>query len=514
MFIHSSLRALYQAVWLAAMPVLRRHSRLREGFAERTVPPHWPYGEAPLVSPSGAAQSASSPVDAPERNDAPPTGTAPITPPPTEGFRLWIQAASGGEATLVRAIALALQRVAPASSLPITLLATTCTTQGLSVLRALEQTFLAAGATMAPAGTAPRPIRILPRHFPLDAPSTMRRALAQAAPHLLVLLETELWPGLLLEAKRAGIPYLVLNGRMTEKSVRGFSRFSSFFKSHAPLAVTATTENNADRFSRLFGFDRVEVVPNIKFSLALAMLDAFSQPRSANRAGALPTARELAHIGPELPLAVFASVRKEEEEALFPAICAMAGMKVNEQPVRCIVAPRHLHRVSAWKGRFARAGIQVCLRSSLNSDSPVPPTASAARVLLWDTFGELRAVYAAADAVTVGGSFAPLGGQNFLEPLAAGVLPLVGPSWENFDWVGEDIVAQGLLQIVPEPQALVGAMLCAMNKRLGPDPHHWTADRNRAALDIQARFRAFLQPSANGADQNARLILRCLEEDC
>ena len=511
MFAHASLRALYQTVWFAATPFLRCHARLKDGFGERVVPPHWPYGQP---------KSATSPVpDSPDNQknisqDHDPR-SAPDNSPP-DGLRIWMQAASGGEATLVRAIAHALRHKASAADTPLTLVTTTCTAQGLSVLHKLEQEFSASEQ-----GTGGNAVRILPRYFPLDAPATMRRALAQVIPHLIVLLETELWPGLLHEAKRAGIPYVVLNGRMTEKSVQGFSRFSSFFLTHPPSAVTATTEGNAGRFCQTFGLEHVEVMPNIKFALAydaLGMIDAAPE-------GTLPTARELAGIGNEVPLAVFASIRKEEEETLFPAICALAGMVIDEKPVCCIVAPRHMHRVRAWKKRFERAGIPVCLRSSCNKGEPGtiteknastagkglpnPSSGMSASVVVWDTFGEMRAVYAAADTVAVGGSFAPLGGQNFLEPLSAGVLPLIGPSWENFDWVGNAVVEQGLLQIVPEPQELVGAMLCAMRTRLGPEPQAWQADRAGAAEKVRARFRAFLLPFTHGAEQNAAVLLEC-----
>ena len=510
MFVHASLRALYQTVWFAATPFLRCHARLREGFGERVVPPHWPYGLQETGTPP--------PPDSPDNQKNIPQDGNPQPAPdnsPPEGLRIWMQAASGGEATLVRAIAHALRQKASAADAPLTLVTTTCTAQGLSVLLKLEREFSAFEQ-----GAGNNAVRVLPRYFPLDAPATMRRALAQASPHLIVLLETELWPGLLHEAKQAGIPYMVLNGRMTEKSVQGFSRFSSFFLAHPPCAVTVTTEGNAKRFCQTFGLEHVEVVPNIKFALALDTLDALEAAPAGDVS--LPTARELAGIGADVPLAVFASVRKEEEEALFPAICALAGMVIDERPVCCIVAPRHMHRVRAWKKRFERAGISVCLRSSCNRGEPGTATEKNApsaekvlpalspgmntRVVVWDTFGEMRAVYTAADTVAVGGSFAPLGGQNFLEPLAAGVLPLTGPSWENFDWVGNAVVEQGLLQIIPEPQELVGAMLCAMRTRLGPDPLAWQADRAGAAEKVRARFRAFLLPFTHGAGQNAAIL--------
>ncbi len=143
----AALLGLYGLVWRGARPLLRRHRRLNDAFDQRLVPSDW--------APSG-------------------------------GVDLWIQAASGGEALLARRLLEELAR----RGAPLRVLCTSCTRQGLETLEA---------ARNRAAEHAPH-IQVFVRFFPLDEPALMRRALALAAPRLLVLLETELWPGLLVAA--------------------------------------------------------------------------------------------------------------------------------------------------------------------------------------------------------------------------------------------------------------------------------------------------------------------------
>ena len=129
---------------------------------------------------------------------------------------------------------------------------------------------------------------------------------------------------------------------------------------------------------------------------------------------------------------------------------------------------------------------------------PAPP------LLLWDTFGEMQVLYGMADAVFVGGSLAPLGGQNFLEPLAEGVIPCVGPHIKNFLWVGEDIFAENLAVRVASVEALAPALLGRLVP--GADPYA----RHAAREAVRDRFRAWLGPRTGGSLQAARELLRFL----
>jgi 3-deoxy-D-manno-octulosonic-acid transferase len=211
---------------------------------------------------------------------------------------------------------------------------------------------------------------------------------------------------------------------MTEKSLKRFLLFSSFWQSLAPDEILAISPDDAQRFNRLFPQTPVSVVDNMKF-------DRFSGHSEA--AGRNPLA---ALLDPARPTVVLASVRQEEEEQ----IERIMEKLVQENPqIRVLLFPRHMDRIAAWEKRLDSRGLQWRPRSGLGG------TPFDDQVVLWDRFGELGHAYGLARAAFVGGSLAPLGGQNFLEPLNAGLVPVTGPSWENFAWIGEEIVRAGLL---------------------------------------------------------------------
>ena len=388
--------ALYEAAWIAARPFLARNARLRDGWDERTL-------RRPLP-----------------RAD------------------LWIQAASAGEAYLALEIFRAADGFAGHRTL-----ATTGTRQGMEILAGVagwERAF-----------------------FPFDRPSIMARAVEQVRPRIAVLLETELWPGHLAALRSRGIPILLLNGRITERSLRGYGRTPSLWRGLRPDFVAAVSSGDANRFAALFGPERIVVMPNIKFDRSR---------RAGKRRGASPGGaatpegcfRENAGedpgnsmgdrwFAPGVPVVVLGSVRREEEAAAMEMIRRIRK-RVPDAVVA--VAPRHLHRVSAWTALLSGAGLSPRLRSELSE----PLSAGTAAV--WDVFGELDRLYGAADAVFVGGSLAPLGGQNFMEPLARGRIPVIGPHWDHFSWIGEAVFRQGLAVRVPDAEKAADALIAAL----------------------------------------------------
>jgi 3-deoxy-D-manno-octulosonic-acid transferase len=370
--------ALYDGVWAAAIPWLRRNRRLADGFEART-----------LAEPPG------DPVD------------------------VWVQAASAGEAYLAADLISALSPAPPRG-----LLATTNTRQGFDILtRVREAAF-------------PTPVR--PRFFPFDRPRIMERAVASWSPRLMVVLETEIWPGLFFQLKRSGVPILLANGRITPASLRAYRRWPGLWRRLSPDRILAISGPDADRFRRLFPGARVGVMPNMKFDRIAPVEDAAAK--------ALDAFRGL--LDPGRPFVVLGSVRREEEEAVEAAVARLLRRRPE---IRVGLFPRHLHRLAEWRRRLDRIGVGWRLRS----EGAAP---SGGGVLLWDTFGELSLAYAAASCAFVGGSLAPLGGQNFLEPLSAGTLPVIGPSWENFAWVGTRLFEEGLVRSVPDGPSLADAL--------------------------------------------------------
>ncbi|MCL1889203.1 MAG: 3-deoxy-D-manno-octulosonic acid transferase [Desulfovibrionaceae bacterium] len=394
------LPRLYQLLWRIARPLLRKHRRLGEGFDERLAPPAWP------------------------RLQPAPASAAPC--------RLWLHGASGGEAYLIRELALELA-ARPSSRQKFTLLCTSLTSQGLEILRQTQKD--------CPAGS----LELLPAYLPLDEPQIMRRAVRQAfgspppaSPALLALLETELWPGLLLACREYGLPTLILNGRLTEKSLRAYHPFRSFLRRLAPRRILAGSPADQERFRSLFGSSApCDLMPNIKFD----------RIRFENTLpGAVPGS-----------LIALASVREEEETLLAPLLPELLA-----QAPQCAIAlaPRHLHRLEAWEKRLQALNLPYIRAGSLQNSAPPP-----GQILLWDSFGNLQQVYRQASAVFVGGSLAPLGGQNFLEPLACGLIPCIGPSWQNFTWVGKEIFDLGLVRRINSAEELVPALLRLLHER-------------------------------------------------
>jgi 3-deoxy-D-manno-octulosonic-acid transferase len=382
---------LYGLAWRATMPGLKRSKRLAEGWAARTMA-------------SG--------------------------PPPAAD--LWIQAASGGESYLAWELLRRLPEQLPAGAAPPRVLVTTFTSQGLGVLERAREDLAA----------SPAPVELLPAYFPFDLPGRMLRALDAVRPRAVVLLETELWPGLLAACRRRGTPALIVNGRMTDKSLRGYSHLPWLWRALAPERVLAVSEADAARFGRVFGRERASVMPNIKFD----RLDFASVPATAQA--------PLASAGSaDAPFIVLGSVRREEEADVLKLV---QGLRQRLPGAVIGLFPRHMQRVEAWGKLLQDAGVPFVLRSGLEGGA-----AGGAPVILWDVFGELSAAFAQAACCFIGGSLAELGGQNFLEPLGHGVVPVTGPSWSNFAWVGEEIFTSGLARREADWQGVLEA-LCGL----------------------------------------------------
>ena len=325
---------------------------------------------------------------------------------------LWIQAASVGEAYL--AIEL-IKNLKP--EFPTRVLITTNTKQGLEILERSIIDIL----------KEHRKLSVFPAYFPFDKPSIMKKAVSQVCPKIMVLLESEIWPGLLYALKQHGCITIIINGRITQKSLRRYLAWPSIWRTIRPDKIFAISEKDAGRFAKLFGFNNVNVMPNIKF-------DRFGYTESLSDTS---DSFELI-IAPGTYLIILGSVRQEEEPAVEKIILDIR----RRQPNTVIgLFPRHLQRIKYWENALDSLSIPFILRS--NAKARVQP----GTIILWDTFGELNFAYRHSKAAFVGGSLAPLGGQNFLEVLTSGIIPVIGPYWKNFYWVGNEIIKHGLVRI-------------------------------------------------------------------
>ena len=254
--------------------------------------------------------------------------------------------------------------------------------------------------------------------LPYDMPFAVRGFLDRYRPAAGILLETEVWPVLLEECRRRGIPTLLANARLSERSARRYARWPALaaWAFGNITRVAAQADEDAGRLGAL-GARRVEVTGNVKFDVPVDPV-LVQRGRSLREAFGAP------------PVWIAGSTREGEEAALLDALPAHG-------PARLLLVPRHPQRFEAV-AQLARDK-----RLSLAARSTNFEGARSARVLLGDSMGEMFAYYAAADVAIMGGSLLPFGGQNLIEAMAVGVPVVVGPHTYNFDEATRGAIAAG-----------------------------------------------------------------------
>ncbi|HSM28464.1 MAG TPA: 3-deoxy-D-manno-octulosonic acid transferase [Thioalkalivibrio sp.] len=313
------------------------------------------------------------------------TGKLPYTSP----CDLWIHAVSLGEMRVAGQLIRA--RVAVGESARIQL--TTTTPAG----RAEAERMQAAGL----------PVNV--RYLPLDLPWALQHLFRVLKPRALVLIETELWPNLLRASARAAVPVIVVNARLGPGLRESYRRLRVLY---GPLlagltAVAAQSESDAVAFRDL-GATRVAVSGNLKFDVA---------PPGPGKL------QRDAFAGDWLWLA--GSTHPGEEATLFETHRAL-GRRHPDRRLQLLVAPRHPARTPEILAQARAAGLSAIPRSQMAVGG------TATDVVVLDTLGELAALYPLADAAFVGGSLVDHGGQNPLEPAAAGCPVVTGPDTRNF----------------------------------------------------------------------------------
>lgn len=277
------------------------------------------------------------------------------------------------------------------------------------------------------------------RYAPYDLPGSVRRCLARLRPRLLIVIETELWPNLLHEARRAGTPTLIASARVSARSARIYQRLPGLLRAAlaANVWVAAQSPADAQRFLALgVPAQRVSVAGNIKFDRAA--------PAELMRRGAQLRARYAAGR----PVWVAGSTHAGEERIVLEA---HRSLRAHAPLALLILAPRHPQRFDAAAAAAAAHGLRAVRRSS-------EPPAGDYPVLLLDTLGELAEFYAAADVAFVGGSLVRVGGHNLLEPAAIGLPVLSGPQQYNSPDVARALIEQGALTIVHDAAELALAV--------------------------------------------------------
>jgi 3-deoxy-D-manno-octulosonic-acid transferase len=317
---------------------------------------------------------------------------------------------------------------------------------------------------------------VLRAYLPYDYPLAVRRFLAHFRPAVGVIMETELWPNLVAACKAGGIPLLLANARLSEKSARRYARFPNLTREalRGLAAIAAQTESDAARL-RALGAPQVEVLGNVKFDL-------------------LPPPEQLAlgealrrRMGPR-PVLLAASTREGEETLLF---AALAQHPLGDALL--VVVPRHPQRFEEVAALAARHGFAAQRRSE-NA-----PVAAGTQVLLGDSMGEMFAYYAACDVAFVGGSLLDYGSQNLIEPCAVGRPVLIGRSTYNFSLAAEQALECGAARQVGTAEELLGAADAllrdeAARRRMGEAGREFAARHRGATARTVALIERHLPP--------------------
>lgn len=378
--------------------------------------------------------------------------------PRPQGFLVWFHAASVGEANA----ALPVIETIAAERPELRILLTTAT------------------VTSARFASARLPRGVLHQFAPLDNQSFVQRFLRHWRPDLAVLVESEIWPNLVLETKSLGVPLILINGRMSASSYRrwrrrpGLSRplFSAFD------LVLAQNDGLAERFAQL-GATRALDVGNLK-------ADAPPPPVDLSGRRKLDAALE----GRTVWLA--ASTHPGEDEIVAEA---HRRMKQTRPDLLTIIVPRHPERGKLIAEQLRAQTFMVTLRSE--GKLPAPKT----EIYVADTLGELGLFYALAPVAFVGGSLADRGGQNPVEPIKLGAAVLTGPNWQNFrDAYGELLRAQACKE-VHDAASLAAAALELLDDATARRAMTERASRTIAAMGgalprTLAELEAYLPPKS------------------
>lgn len=281
---------------------------------------------------------------------------------------------------------------------------------------------------------------------PWDTRGAVRRFLRHFRPDAGVLMETEVWPNLVHESAAHRVPLVLANARLSEKSLRGALRAAWLMRpAYAALhAAWAQTGADAARLRQL-GVPRVETLGNLKF-------DARPDP-------ALLTLGQQWRTQAGRPVIALASAREGEEWQLLQQLQQLPASARNA--VQWLIIPRHPQRFDEVARLIQAQGLQV-RRRSLHANWLAPDQPPA--VALGDSLGEMTAYYSLADVALLGGSFAPLGGQNLIEAAACGCPVLMGPHTFNFAQAADSALQSGCAQRVDSlAQALPAALALVQN---------------------------------------------------
>jgi 3-deoxy-D-manno-octulosonic-acid transferase len=313
--------------------------------------------------------------------------------------------------------------------------------------------------------------------LPWDTPEATRRFLQHHQPRCGVLMETEVWPSLVQACRVQGVPLLLANARLNDKSCRSAQRWAwlSGPAYRGLSAVLAQSPADAERL-RALGAPVQAVLGNLKF-------DVKPQPQAQARAQAWRS--QWTSQDQPRPVIMLASTREGEEALWLNALASNAwrAQAFADAGVLWLLVPRHPQRFDEVHQLVQSRAWTVFRRSALPLDGPWPAAATEVQIWLGDSLGEMPQYFHAADMALLGGSFMPLGGQNLIEAAAFGCPILMGPHTFNFAEASQQALAAGAAQRVTDIDGALDQALAWLNDRAA------LAKAQQAGLDMVAQGR-------------------------
>ncbi len=386
---------------------------------------------------------------------------------PTEGGYVWVHAVSLGETRAAAVLLQALRAAQPGIRILLTHGTATGRAQGVGLLQEGD-------------------VQVWQ---PWDTPAAVKRFLTQFKPRVGIILETELWPNWVAQCNKAHVPLVLVNARMSEKSMQQALRLSWLSRpAYLGLsAVLAQTVADAERLQTL-GAKVDGVLGNLKFD---------AKPDATQLAIALVWKQKL-----KRPVVLFTSSREGEEAMWLDTLQALKDAPLDQQDhlhaVHWLVVPRHPQRFDEVAALIEARGWKVSRRSQW-ADGPVAgPQDEDNTIWLGDSLGEMALYYGLSDAALLGGSFAPLGGQNLIESTACGCPVIMGPHTFNFAEAAQLAEEAGAaLRVEDMPHAVTTALQMVKS---GPDEN----------AHVQASM-AFSQAHRGAAQRTTQALLPYLK---
>lgn len=320
---------------------------------------------------------------------------------------------------------------------------------------------------------------VLHYYLPYDLPSLIARFIAAIRPSLLIIMETELWPNLLMVCEEKGIASILANARLSERSAKGYARFTSLTKPMLQRLslIAAQSSADAERFIAVGAEkDSVHITGSIKFDIALTE-QVKARYQELKQTLAIPASKKVA---------IFASTHSGEDEQLLPMI---KRLQSNHPDLLAFIVPRHPERFPVVAELAAKQGLKTVSVSDKQTISP------ATQLILGDTMGDMLAFYGLADLAFIGGSLIEHGGHNMLEP-ALWALPMIsGCHVFNFQTISDNLCEREGLLLVDDIQQL--------EQRLSV----WLSSNKIAANGENAQ--QFLQENQGALQRLMELIEQC-----